>query len=92
MKQAMAELTSEQIDFICTECKVTRDQIRCMSEDEFYNAVYDPMCDIECAETPSSDEPLTRHCQMAADIVTVLGNAWAQENGCFDEEDEQFFE
>lgn len=36
--------------------------------------INDTMCDIECAETPSSNEPLTWHCAMAADLVTILGN------------------
>ena len=44
-----------------------------------YEKVYDVMCDIECVETPSSDEPLTYHCQMAADLVTILGNTLADE-------------
>lgn len=39
-----------------------------------YDAVYDTMCDIECAETPSGNAPLTWHCAMAADLVTILGN------------------
>lgn len=74
MKEVLNDLTTEQIEFICKECGITEEELLAMDDDMLYDRVYDVMCDIECAETTSSDEPLTEHCQMAADLVTVLGN------------------
>ena len=74
MREVLKELTNEQIGFICKECGITEDELYVMDDDMLYDRVYDVMCDIECAETPSSNDPLTHHCQMAADLVTILGN------------------
>ena len=80
MREVLKELETEQIEFICKECKITEDELFAMDEDALYDDVYDVMCDIECAETPSNDEPLTDHCQMAADLVTILGNTLRTED------------
>lgn len=74
MREALPLLTSKQTEFICNECNITKDELFELDEDSLYDDVYDVMCDIECAETPSSDEPLTEHCAIASDIVTILGN------------------
>lgn len=84
MREVLKDLTGEQIEFICKECSITEDELYAMDDDMLYDRVYDVMCDIECAETQSSDEPLSDHCQMAADLVTVLGNTLRTED---DEED-----
>lgn len=75
MKNALKELTPEQIKFICEECGIEEDALFEMNDDDIYDKVYDVMCDIECAETPVDDTPITDRCQMASDIVTVLGEA-----------------
>lgn len=74
MKEVLKDLTKKQVDFICKECSITEDELFEMDDDALYDKVYDIMCDIECAETPSSDEPLSEHCEMASDLVTILGN------------------
>lgn len=74
MSEVIRKLTKKQIKFICEECGITEDQLFAMDEDALYDEVYDVMCDIECAETPASNEPLSEHCAMAADLVTILGN------------------
>lgn len=74
MKEVLQSLTEEQIEFICKECNIAKDKLFDMDDDALYDKVYDVMCDIEIAETPSSDEPLTERCQMASDLVTILGN------------------
>ena len=79
MVEVLSNLTNEQIVFICKECSITKAELFDMDDDTLYEKVYDVMCDIECVETPSSDEPLTYHCQMAADLVTILGNTLADE-------------
>lgn len=74
MVDVIQKLDSVAIRFICEECAITPDALYAMDEDTVYDVVYETMCDIECAETPSSNEPLTWHCAMAADLVTILGN------------------
>lgn len=74
MKEVLKDLTKKQVDFICKECNVTEDELFEMDDDALYDKVYDVMCDIECAETPSSDESLSEHCEMASELVTILGN------------------
>ena len=46
------------------------------------------MCDIELTEIPADNSEESERCEMASDIVTELGNALAQEQGIYDEEDE----
>lgn len=80
MREVLKDLTTEQIEFICNECSITEEELYAMDDDMLYDRVYDVMCDIECAETLSSDEPLSDHCQMAADLVTILGNTLRTED------------
>lgn len=53
MREVLNKLTGEQIQFICQECSTTKDELFNMDEDQLYERVYDKMCDIEIAETPS---------------------------------------
>lgn len=51
--------------------------------------MYNALCDIEAAEIPvSRDEEESERCKIVSSIVTVLGNAIAESNGYFDEEDD----
>ena len=86
MREALKKLKKKQIEFICEECGITEDQLFAMDEDELYDKVYETMCDIECAETPSTNEPLSEHCAMASNLVTILGNTLESDD---DEEDEE---
>lgn len=74
MREVLKKLTKEQISFICEECEITEEELFAMDEDELYDDVYEVMCDIECAETPSTNEPLSKRCTIAAKLVTILGN------------------
>ena len=88
--EAAKKLTDEEIAFICRECDITPSELQKMGENELYDVVYETMCSIEIAEIPSSDDvPESPRCMMASDIVTLLGNAIAMSNGCFDEPDEE---
>lgn len=89
MKEALKDLTKEQIAFICDECGISEEELFALSEDDLYDKVYDAMCDIEIAEIPNGDEEESEHCAAASEIVTILGNAMAQADGIFDEEDEE---
>lgn len=77
MTEVLKELEREYIEFICSECGITEDELFSMDDDALYDKVYDPMCDIECAETPSDDGPLTKRGEMAEYLVTELGNTLA---------------
>ena len=88
MKEALDKLTAEQIDFICTECQIPKEELFALDEDALYDHVYDVMCDIELAEIPDDDSKESERCAMASDIVTELGNALAKEQGIYDEGDE----
>lgn len=74
MREVLKDLTGEQIEFVCKECGITEEELHAMDEDMLYEQVYDVMCDIECAETPSSNNPLSERCEMASELVTILGN------------------
>lgn len=86
MVEAVKELSEEQIKFVCKECNITQDKLLQMDEDDLYNVVYETMCNIEIADVPADDTPISDHCIMAADIVTILGNALAMSEGFYEEQ------
>ena len=90
MKKAFAELSKEQISFICDEFAITEDDIKAKSEDEL-NDLYESLCDIECEETPSDGGELTERGEMSASIVTVVGNYFSKEYGYDDDEEFEKF-
>lgn len=75
MKEALEELTREQIEFICEECSLTEEELFELNEDDVYDKVFETMCDIEIDEVCSKvgDED-TERCEIASDIVTLLSN------------------
>ena len=76
MKEALNNLNPQQIDFVCKECLLPKEELYSMSEDDLYDKVYETMCDIEVEELCSSNgDDETERCEIASDIVTVLGNA-----------------
>ncbi|MBE5933396.1 MAG: hypothetical protein E7263_08265 [Lachnospiraceae bacterium] len=76
MKKALQELTESQIEFICNECSVTEEELHNMEEDQLYDDVYETMCNIEIDEVCSKEGGEdTERCEIASDIVTILGNA-----------------
>lgn len=77
MHRQLMTLSDEQLSFICSECHVSEEELLAMNDDDLYDRVYDPMCDIETEETPCDDSPESEHCRMASDIVTILGDALA---------------
>ena len=84
MKESLNELNRKQIEFICAECSITEDELNNMEEDQVYDVVYEKMCDIEIDEVCSKEgDEDTERCEIASDIVTVLGNALAKAEGYF---------
>lgn len=83
--EALRELTGTQVDFICSEFGTTKDELFLKDED-FIGELYDDLCDIEIAEIPVGDDEVeSDRCKLASAIVTVLGNAIAEDRGYFDE-------
>lgn len=75
MKEAIKKLSNKHIRFICDECSITENELLSMDDDELYDRVYVPMCEIEIDEVcNNSGEEETERCEIASDIVTVLGN------------------
>lgn len=87
LHESLEHLEERHFGLILEETGYDRDDLEGMSEDDLYDKVYDTMCDIEIAETPLDDSDLSEHCRVASEIVTVMGNAIAEENGYLDEED-----
>jgi len=86
MKQALHNLTENQLKFICDECVVDMTELMEMSEEQVYDIVYETMCNIEVAEVCANiDGDDSERCAMASDIVTILGNAMARAEGLMDE-------
>lgn len=76
MKEAIKNLTEEQLKFISEECSVKSEELYAMSDEELYDKVYEKMCDIEIDTIPADDEDEeSERCKMASDIVTLLGNS-----------------
>lgn len=75
MGEAIEKLTKEQIEFICEECEITKDELLTLGEDDLYSRVYEKLCDIEVETIPNDDdEEESDRCKMASDLVTLLGN------------------
>lgn len=83
-RRAIHGLTHTQVDFVCNERSLTKEQLFSMTEEEL-DDVYEAMCEIEITETPDSGD-LSDRCKLASDVVTVMGNALAEAMGWLDEE------
>ena len=85
IKNTVKNMTAEQLDFIMSEFGVTKDEIYSWSEDK-WDEVYDALCDIELDElTPDGEE--SPRCKMATDLVTMIGNEIATDQGIYDEDE-----
>lgn len=82
MIELLQDLTQEQIALICAECGITVEELFSMTEDELYTKVYDTCCIIEEIETVATlddGSELSSRGRIAADIVTILGEAIADD-------------
>lgn len=95
MREAIKQLSKAQKKFICEELEMTEEKLNDIADrddagtgEEKALELYDKMCNIELEELPTSDdEDESERCSMASDIVTILGNAIAEENGYMDDEE-----
>lgn len=84
MSKAFRQLDREAIKFLCEEFNLSQSAFSAMPEDDL-DELYDKLCDIESAETPSDDSPLTERGEMVESIVTIVGNYFSEKLGYRDE-------
>lgn len=78
MRKSLHKLKRAQVQFICNECAISKEELFAMDEDSLYDVVYEKMCDIEIDEVcRNEDEKDSIRCEVASDIVTIMGNALA---------------
>ncbi len=85
MRKYFRLLNDEQISFIENELRISR-KILFSMDDKDADAVYDEIGLIEADEIISAgDGSLSNRGKLATDIVTILGNALAEDMGWIDE-------
>ncbi len=87
MKDYFGLLSKKQKKFISDEFGITEQKLSELDEDDLY-ALYDKLCDIEVDETiEAGDGDLSERGEMAVSIVTVVGNALAEAEGFYEEQE-----
>ena len=89
MREAFSQLNQEAIAFLYKEFSLTEKEFLAMTEDDLV-CLYDKLCDIEHAETPSDDSPLTERGEMVESIITIVGNYFSEKLGYNDDEFDEF--
>lgn len=82
MTKAVLNLSEEQLDFVCSEFNIDKEQLLSMTDDEIYDNIYDPCCiieEVEIVATLDDDSELSQRGALASSIVTVLGEAIDEE-------------
>lgn len=85
LRKAVKDMTGVQKDFICGEFGLSKSELSNAGEDEL-DKIYDDLCRIELEET-LDDSELTERGKLVESIVTLMGNAIAEDEGFFDEVD-----
>ena len=87
-KKGVEELRDEHFSFIEKEFGITAEEIFRFDDDELDEKVYEPLCEIEIEEIPRTDEEEeSERCRLASEIVTILGNSFAEANGLIEVEE-----
>lgn len=86
MKDAFGQLDQTAISFICKEFSLTKKQFKEMTEDQL-DELYEKLCDVETDEIPEGSGSATERGEMAASIVTIVGNYFAEKLGYDDGDD-----
>ena len=84
LQMAVKKLDDFQLDFLNEEMGIDREMLMNALEEEL-DDIYDRLCDIECEETPNEGE-ISKRGRIAADIVTLWGDAIAEAGGYLDED------
>jgi len=88
MREAFAQLDLEAVEFLYYEFSLSENEFLAMTEDDL-DDLYDQLCEIEHAETPSDNTPLTERGKMVESIVTIVGNYFSEKLG-YDEAFDEF--
>ena len=84
IQSVLEDMTETQVNFICDELEIEEDLLLNAEEDELED-IYYILCDIEISEIPDDDSEISDRCKLASDIVTLWGNAIAEEEGYLEE-------
>jgi hypothetical protein len=86
-QKVAGRLSKNQVDSLCRLTGFDSEKIGGMSDNEL-EKVYDTLCSIEVDETVKAGErELSDRGKAASELVTLFGNAIAEENGYFEEWD-----
>lgn len=86
MIEQLKKLSKESLEFLEDSFGIHVDELDSFTEEQ-YDELYDRLCDIEVEETiKADDEPLSGRGRMASDLVTILGEVYAQEWESIDDE------
>ena len=91
MREAFDELDQDAIEFLYKEFSLAEKEFLAMTEDDL-DDLYDQLCEIEHAETPSDNSPLTVRGKMVESIVTIVGNYFSEKLGYDDDEFDEFLD
>jgi hypothetical protein len=91
MREAFDELDQDAIEFLYKEFSLAEKEFLAMTEDDL-DDLYDQLCEIEHAETPSDNSPLTVKGKMVESIVTIVGNYFSEKLGYDDDEFDEFLD
>lgn len=84
MREAFDQLDPSATKFLLQEFALSQERFMALSEDDL-DELYDRLCEIEHAETPSNNSPLTARGSMVEYIVTIVGNYFSEKLGYWEE-------
>ena len=84
MRDSFSQLDPSATKFLLQEFALSLEEFNKMSEDDLGD-LYDQLCEIEHAETPSNNSPLTARGSMVEYIVTIVGNYFSEKLGYWEE-------
>lgn len=88
MVKAAKDLSDVQKDFLAEEFGIAPETVKDITE-ERWDEIYDSLCDMEVDEiSAAKDGDLTERGETICGLVTLFGNAIAESQDTFDEDDE----
>ena len=91
-QDALKDLTETQIEFLCAEFSLSKDELLA-AEESHLDELYDDLCCMEVDEiTKAGNGELSDRGKIVSAIVTTFGNAIAENCGFFDEDFEDDLE
>ena len=88
MTEEVKKLNSKQFDLIKNEFGLDREEVLSLDMSDLED-LYDKICDIEVEEAEKNVYPLNERGEIAADIVTILGDYYRKQVEDFEDDDEE---